>query len=193
MTEPFVEGDGAVISRTERAELKTIVRSQFKVLRQEIEQRKAEVIADAEHQIADSYADEDERWSRAASLAHEAVLEANLKVNAAYRELIPEHAESLYVVGRLPARPARKRVMLRQEAAARIGAQVEGALLRLARQEADLIRDLAMGALESAEARQFLASIPAVSELVPVARLAELEASLGDVSEEDEGGRYGRL
>jgi hypothetical protein len=61
---------------------------------------------------------------------------------------------------------------------AAIEAQIEGALMRLDREEADLLRTLAIGAIESEEARNFLSAIPTVAELVPASRLAELEASL---------------
>ena len=47
--------------------------------------------------------------------------------------------------------------------------------IALDRQEADLLRTLAVGALESEEARAFLAAIPTVGQLVPAARLAELD------------------
>jgi hypothetical protein len=42
------------------------------------------------------------------------------------------------------------------------------------RQEADLLRTLAVEALESEEARAFLKMIPSVAELVPSTRLNEL-------------------
>ena len=69
---------------------------------------------------------------------------------------------------------------LRRLANTRITAQVKGALLRLDRDEADLLRTLAVGAIESEEARIFLDRIPTVGELVSSARLAELEAGLQD-------------
>lgn len=56
---------------------------------------------------------------------------------------------------------------------------MRAALLRLSRQEADLLSELAIGVLESAEARAFLGAIPTVGELVPAARLAQLEAQFG--------------
>ena len=61
-----------------------------------------------------------------------------------------------------------------------LDAQARGALLTLERQEADLLRQLALGALESEEARAFLASIPTVGELVPASRLAEIEAAFDE-------------
>lgn len=170
-----------MITKTERAELKAIVRGQFKVLRAEVTQRKAEVIADAETQINDSFSEEDKKWADAGHLAHEAVNEANRKVNDAYHDLTDgDHIEHDYVSARIPNRPQPKRAALRQEAHAKITAQVSGALLRLERQEADLLKQLAVGALETHEAREFLSDIPSVGELVPRARLAELEAQLDD-------------
>jgi hypothetical protein len=168
-----------MITKTERSELKAIVRQQFRVLRAEVEQREAEVVADAEEQINGKYADEDAAWAEAARLAFEAVEVANRAVNDAYRELMgDEFVEAGYVTGRVPPRPQRHRVALRQEAVAKIGAQVAGALLQLQRQEADLLRTLAVGALDSSEAHDFLGAIPTVGQLVPTARFAELEASL---------------
>lgn len=172
------------INKTERQELKSIVRQQMKVLRAEVEQRKAELLADVDEQIAEKFTDDDKRWADAAHLAHEAVMEANRKVNDAYRDLVGErHVERMYVGASLPQKPARERTVLRHMAASRIDEQVRGALLRLQRQEADLLRTLAVGALESSEAQAFLSQIPTVSELVPAARLAELEASLDDDGE----------
>lgn len=167
----------AVITKAERAELRSIVRQQFRVLRHQVEQRQAEVVADAEAQISDRYIEQDKAWSDAAHLAHEAVLEANRAVNDIYRVLMGhQHIESMYVLARFPPQPVRHRVELRSVAVTRIAAQVKSALLQLDRQEADLLRHLGMGALETAEAHAFLGTIPTVGQLVPAARLAELEA-----------------
>ena len=177
-----------MITKTERNELKAVVRQQMKVLRAEVEQRKAELLADVDEQIVARFSEDDQKWADAAHLAHEAVMEANRKVNDAYRELTGDrHVERMYVQATVPQKPARERIVLRKAAESRIEEQVAGALLKLQRQEADLIRTLAVGALESEEARAFLDSIPTVSELVPAARLAELEAGLDDVSTEEGG------
>jgi hypothetical protein len=168
-----------VITKAERTELRSMVRTQFRVLRAEMIQRQAELLADVDEQINQRFADVDKAWADAAHLAQEAVLAANRAVNDAYRDLMGDtHVERMYVRAELPAKPARERIGLRQAASSRLNAQVQGALLRLERQEADLLRTLTIGALESDEAHAFLLSIPTVSELVPAARLAELEASL---------------
>lgn len=169
-----------MISKTERVELRSIVRQQFKVLRAEVEQREAEVLADADQQIADKFSSQDEAYERAAFLANEVVSEANRRVNDIYREQLGVgHTEYAYVDFRLPRKPEKRRLDLRGVAVSKIRAQVKGASLQLDRQEADLLQQLAIGALESEEAHAFLGSIPSVGQLVPRARLAELEASLG--------------
>lgn len=168
------------ITKAERAELRSIVRQQFKVLRHEVEQRGVELLGDVEQEIAAKYREEDEAWGRATFVTNEALLEANRKVNDVFRELLGDaHREKMYVGAHLPEQPVRHRLQLRHEAKTRLEARVKAALLQLDRQEADLLRNLAMGAIESDEARAFLTSIPSVGELVPAARLAELEASLG--------------
>lgn len=170
-----------MITKGERAELRSIVRQQMKVLRSEVEQREAELIADVEEQITARFADEDHTWSELSHVTHEIAMEANRKINDALRNALGDkHVERLYIEGRLPAKPHEQRYALRAQAQTQIRAKVKGALLKLQRQEADLLQNLALGALESDEARTFLAAIPTVSELVPAARLAELEASLTD-------------
>jgi hypothetical protein len=52
--------------------------------------------------------------------------------------------------------------------------------VQLDRKEADLLRRMAIEALESEEAVALIASIPIVSDLVPSVRLAEIEAAMGD-------------
>lgn len=47
-------------------------------------------------------------------------------------------------------------------------------------EEADLLRSLAVGVVESDEARQFLTDIPTVAQLVPSTRLLEIEQGLSD-------------
>lgn len=165
------------MTKTERQELKSIVRQQFRVLRQEVEHRATEVANEAEHAINNRYTDEDEAWEAATTEAHRLVLEANTRINDLYRNLPGRyHEDDIYIGFRPPRRNQEKRADLRRLATSDIETKVADATLRLARQEADILRDLSLGALESEEARGFLAGIPAAAELVPLARLAELEA-----------------
>lgn len=170
-----------MITKAERTELRSIVKGQFKVLRAELDQRELEMLANLEDQIADRYAAEDEKWAVLQHEVHEAVMEANRRIN----DSIHDHGyqakgthERMWVDEPMMKQPQADRHELRRHARTRIRAQVRDARLHLDRQEADLLRTLAVGALESAEAHEFVSAIPTVGQLVPNARLAELEASL---------------
>lgn len=166
-----------MITKAERQELRSVVRHQMKVLRSEIMQRQAELMTGVRSEIAEHFRGEDETWGKASHDVQEAVLEANRRVNDVYRELLGDsHVEAMYVRAEMPRKPTQQRTALYQQAESQLTAQVKGALLRIERQEADLLRTLSVGALESEEAHKFLAAIPTVSELVPAARLVELEA-----------------
>jgi hypothetical protein len=172
-----------VISQAERRELRSLVRQRVKVLRAEVDQRRAELDVELEQAITERFADEDKAWADAMFIIDEAAREANRKANDVMRELRgdawPKH--DVNVVGLYtPAteRPTNERRTLRYEGQRRIQAQVQAAYLKLSQQEADLLTRLAMDVLESAEARSFLVDIPTVSSLVPSVRLLELEQSL---------------
>lgn len=171
------------ITKGERTELKSIVRQQFKVLRAELEQRELEMIAGVEDQITAKYAADDDTWSVLQHQVHEAVMACNRQVNDALYEhnyAVKGNSERMWINEPNLRQPQEKRMELRRHSHSHIKAQVRAARLDLERREADTLRTLAIGALESDEAQRFLESIPTVGELVPTARLAELEASLED-------------
>lgn len=170
-----------MITKGERTELRSIVRQQFKVLRQEILQREAEMLAEVENQISEKYATQDQGWQAVQHEVHEACMEANRRINDALYNAgyqVKGGSERMWVQTPRIDQPTKDRQQLRYHAQTKIRAQVKAALLKLDRDEADLLRNLAVGALESDEARAFLTAIPSVSELVPTTRLMELEASL---------------
>lgn len=172
-----------MIPKGERTELKSIVRQQFKVLRSELEQREMEMLADIEQEIVARFSDDDQAWSVVQHKVHEAVMEANRQINDALYEAgyqAKGSTERMWIDTPRMAQPKEDQYQLRRLATSRITAQVRGAKLRLEREEADLLRTLAVGAIESEEAQAFLAAIPSVGELVPAARLAELEAAMGE-------------
>lgn len=167
------------MTKADRQQLQTLIRRRFRVLRSDIEQRQAELLADMETQISQRYADDDQTWKAARHEVHEAILEANRRVNDAWRRAIgDDHEEADYVrmIGVPPQRTAAERHQLRRTAIARIDEQVHDAKLKLERQEVELLERLLVGGLESDEARAFLDTIPTVGELVPASRLAELDA-----------------
>jgi len=177
------------MNKTERDELRRVIRARFKVLRSDVEQRKAELLAELEARITAQFAEQDKQWADAVFLIEEAGREANRKANDILRGL-DWGADSTYdprneypVISSKSVssyKPTREQAALRVQGARAIDAKVKAALLELERREVDLLAELATTALESAEAKAFMVRIPTVSELVPASRLLEIEASLGD-------------
>jgi len=170
------------MTKGERAELRSVVRGQFKVLRSEIGQREKELLADTEHGIDDLLKAEEDKAESIAFLVLEVMRECNRKIN----DLLYEHGyqaksgtEKVWVKEPTMDFGTRtKRSQLKWGAVAELNQRVAAAKVILDRQEQDLLRKLAVDALETEEARAFLDSIPTVSELVPATRLAELERAL---------------
>jgi len=166
-----------MMSKTERNELCKIIRQQVRVLRAEIAQRRAEMLVEIEHEIAERYRDEDLAWAEAQRIGNAIAAEADRKVNETFRRLIGDtFVEERIVSAWLPRQPKEHRTALKREAERRVDAAVKAALVRLARQEADLLRGLSVDLIESEEARRFLASLPVAAELVAAPSLHELEA-----------------
>jgi hypothetical protein len=170
-----------MISKTERSELRSVVKQQFKVLRAEIKQREAELRAEANEQMVQQTDEQDAQWEAVKHVAEEAVREANRKVNDGLREHGMEHADprlEYNIVSLNWQFESLKKKTNQGEAKTRIDLnikeRVRRAELAIERQEADLLRTLAVEALESEEARAFLKTIPSVAELVPSTRLNEL-------------------
>lgn len=171
------------MNKTERDELRRLIRARFKVLRSDVELRQAELIAELDAEIADRFADQDKRWQDAAFVIEKIRREANGQINDVYRDLIGKEeygttTDHNLVSIRHIAQPHGNRGHMRNQGVRRIEARCKAALLELERREVDLLSELATSALESTEARQFMGRIPTVSELVPRARLAEIEGSL---------------
>lgn len=171
------------ITKGERTELKSVVRNQFKVLRAELEQREAELDVEVERQVAEKYEKDDLAWEAIQHRIHEIASEANRAVNDVLYECsyqIKSGRERVWIDTPQIRRDETPRNVLRHRAKVEIIARIKAARLRLDREEADLLRTLAIGALETEDAHNFLKAIPTVGELVPSARLAELEAGLID-------------
>jgi hypothetical protein len=167
------------ITPGERRELRSVVRQQIKVLRAEVKQRKAELVAEAEQRLVEKYRDEDRKADEMGQRIAELTRDANRQLS----ELLKQYEDVLdgrwgrtrgfetpWIV-----RKNADRKQLHDAMLAGINAQVEQAQLQLDRQEADLLRELAMEALETTAARGFLERIPSVAELVPSRRLREIE------------------
>jgi hypothetical protein len=171
-----------VIPPGERRELRSVVRSQFRVLRAEVEQRQAELEAEAEQKLMLRYREEDKKveglnW-RIKQIAEQANREiSDLAKEVGYGQDGGRWSRAHLLSAPHFTRTSESRSQLHAALMTGIKAQVRQALLALDRQEADLLRRLAVDALETEAARTFLAGIPTVGELVPSKRLAEIEAA----------------
>jgi len=77
-----------VITKAERAELRSLIRHRFKVLRGEVAQRELELLAELEEKITVAYADDDRLWADISFTINQHVQEANRKANDAIRAAI---------------------------------------------------------------------------------------------------------
>lgn len=156
----------------ERRDLRTVVRQRMKVLRADVAQRRMELIAEAETRLVDRYRAQDKQIED----LNFAIAEAAEKASREITDLIIAargDADGVSIRRPVHLRPPQ----VHRAMVAGIEAQVKTALLSLDRQEADLLQTLALNSLETAAAREFLAAIPSVAELVPAARLREIEAA----------------
>ena len=160
------------MSPGERQELRRVVRQRFKILRAEVTRREAEMRAEVETELAHRYAAQD----TAITAHNEAIEEARhvyeRAVHAARRELQAQHPE--LTVGMRGGVEDRNRSQVRAAALTAIPTRVADAQLDLDRQETTLLEALATDALAGDAARGFLAGIPTVGALVPLARLEAL-------------------
>lgn len=169
------------ITPGERRELRSVVRQQMKVLRAEVKQRRHELVAEAEARLVEKYREQDKLSDELGERLGKLTQESNREL----RKLLEEFEQVLdgrwrrYTSGfAVPSimRDRGDREQLHKAMIAGIDSQVQQASLALDRQEADLLRELSMEALESSAAREFLTRIPSVAELVPSRRLREIEA-----------------
>ena len=173
-----------MITKGERTELRSLIRQRFKVLRAEVEARRAELEVELAERVQQHFAAQDKAWTDAVYLIEEAAREANRKANDILRGLdrddidVSAGHDLTIVQARVFSQPQAGRNVMLRNGAKRIEAQVKAALLQLDGQEADLLTRLVATGLESDAARNFLGEIPTVSALIPAARLLQLEQQL---------------
>lgn len=168
------------ITPGERRELRSVVKGQYKVLRAEVKRRTEEMKAEIEQDLLDRYREEDAAISAAREEIAVAYREYMRTAERIARELSmawPDVEAGFNFAGSFHARN-KNRTQIHRAAMARIPTIVGNAALTLDRQEVGLLRELSEGALEGASAKSFLSQIPTVGELVPRARLKELESGL---------------
>jgi hypothetical protein len=181
-------GNSDVMTPGERRELRTVVRQRMKVLRADVEQRRMEMLAEAEQRLMERYRDQDKtiedlnwRIQQIADQASKDITDAILAIRGEADGVSIRRPVKLSAP-RLSSH-IEDRTQLHRAMVAGIEAQVKNAQLTLDRQEADLLQTLALSSIETAAAREFFAQIPSVAELVPAARLREIESAFDQASE----------
>lgn len=184
MPEPTSTIEAATIPPGERRELRSVVRSQFKVLRAEVTQRQTELLAEGEERLRLRFLAADQATvdlNRKIQAIRDA---AQKKIDAAIIAAGIEddgarygHRPGYLRVDTVTPRADKGRQHLRDSFTSAVTAQARTAMLALDRQEADLLRGLATDALKTEQGRAFLGQIPDVTALMPSEKLREVEAA----------------
>lgn len=175
------------MSKGERLELAKLVRLRGKVAKDDIDQRAARLLADVEAQLAARYPANHEAWAEITERAKKSIAAADAEIAHRCRALgIPENfrpgiALSWYSRGENAMRE--RRAELRKVAQTELAARSKAAKVEIDRHAAQLLTQLAAGALESSESRAFLDAMPSIDELMPRLTLPELGAPLADSDE----------
>jgi hypothetical protein len=168
------------VNKGEREELRRLLRSRFKVLKADVQARKAELEVELGRQLDAEFAASDKAYDDAEYRIKLAADEANRVANDIGRELWgrdewgEKYDKPIIACAKIDKPGRRERWERTNKGRVEIERRVMAALLQLDRQENELLTELATSALESAEAKQFFNRIPSVTELVPAYRLREL-------------------
>lgn len=167
------------MTKSERTELQRLVRQRFKLLREEVRGRQAEMTSEIDQAVVVKHQDRDEARAEVQRQVNRIVEKANADIDEAIASAGYHRTGSgrgWIMVPTLSWGDDGRREQ-RRALVSDLEAKVKQAHLRLDREEVELLQALAIGALESDEAREFLGRIPTVAELVPASRMEELEAS----------------
>jgi hypothetical protein len=177
----------AEITKAERAELASVVKRNEKVAKNAIEAREAELQADVEAQLSAIYDATDDAWKDVTGEAERLVRQADAEIARICRErgVRSEFRPSLRLLwaGRGVNADQTRRAELRKLAYARIEAAGARAKTQIEVKATEVLTALVASGLDSQQAREFLASIPTVAQLMPPLStddLKALEAKLGD-------------
>lgn len=163
----------------DRRELRSLVKKQFDVLRKDVKRRKDELVSEIEAELLRRYRAQDEQIAQArreSEVARRTYEDALAQILSGLRALNPDLDMCVGYQGELHISDP-NRAQLHRALMASVPQQIADASTKLDQQELDLLRDLTIGALDTSAAQQFLSRIPTVGELVPKARLAELDGS----------------
>jgi hypothetical protein len=167
------------MTKAEREELRKVVRSRVKVARGDAEARASVLLADFERQIAARYPDNHPAWADLTAHARDAVKKADDQIAELCRrmgippEFRPEIRVTWFSRGENALRERREE--LRRVAKAEAAAMVKSAKTEIDRAESVLLTELAIGGLESDQARAFFERLPSPDQLMPALALERIE------------------
>lgn len=183
--------DSAQMNQRERRDLAGLARKRARVLKSMAAERKAELLADFETELASIYTPDDDAAMK------KIFDEANKQVNAAKARLrsrcdklgIPrEFAPGIDLgwYGRGENALNSRRVELRKVATTRLDAAEKRARVEIERACIDTETKLIAGGLTSDAAQRFLEQMPSVEDLMPRLDAAEIKGLFPDRDEEEE-------
>ena len=170
-----------MMTNKEREELSKLVNRRARVAKAGVDQRKAELLANVEAQLAAIYKPADHPvWKEADEAAQAAVEEANAKIAEVCERLgVREEFRpgiDVYWYGRGENAAASRRTELRRLAERRLDAEAKKAKVVIEAGAVEMLTTLVSGLLESAEAKSFLELMPSPEGLMPPIEIGELES-----------------
>jgi hypothetical protein len=167
------------MTKTEREELRKVVRSRAKVARGDAEARASELLADFERQIAAQYPENHPAWADLTVHAEQEVAKIDVQIAGICQRMgiPPEFRPRISVAwyGRGENAVKERREELRRVAKAEAAVLVKSARAEIDRAESVLLTELAIGGLESDQARAFFERLPSPEQLMPALTLARIE------------------
>ena len=168
------------MTKGERDELIKITRERGRVAKARVEAVKAELLADVEKKLSETFSYRDQMWAEGVKVAEQAVEDANAQIQRVCddRGVPAEFRPSVDLAWRARGSNAdpRRRAELRKLAAARVDASGKQAKLTIEADVADTVANLLAGGLTSESAREYLANMSDPRSLMPMLEVADLEA-----------------
>lgn len=159
------------MTRGERSELASLIKERARVAKLGIEQRKAELLAMAEAQLAAIYRIDDEKWQDLGEAAAAAVKAADRELAERCKKLgIPADFRprlDLSWWGRGENAFKERRAELRKVAVTKLDAEAKRAKIAIDTSKVEILTSLTASGLRSDDARQFLEAMPTVEALMP--------------------------
>jgi hypothetical protein len=175
-------GHGDGITRRERDDLAALVRRREKVAKAAAKERSAQLLAEIEAKLADSFDAEDALWADVTRTAQAEIAKADAEIARRCREIgVPEKFRPGLLLswhGRGVNGDPSRRAELRRLAHARVAALEKSALAAIERASIETQTKLLAGGLTTDAARAFLDALPEPADLLPPLSIEQLEAAL---------------